>query len=269
MGQAIDDAKLEFAAKNYHLAVKFSQYQLAREPEDFESLKIYGLASLATGQLDAGIEALEEATLIAPLEDDLRIELAIAYGWSGRFKLSCDLLMSIATRGNATVEQLLRIAAGLEYIDKPRLAMEACRRAGVLDPEHAEIHFQMGHYAEKCGVPDATIEALIRRALDLEPYNLSYRVGLASMLIRLGRKDEAADVLTLVVPQRLSEITCKACLKRFANLFFDRNRIDTSRLCAIRLAELEEQTPSRNQQSVLESPKQADHKGRTADRDVA
>ncbi|MEM9827811.1 MAG: hypothetical protein AAF958_14565 [Planctomycetota bacterium] len=231
----------EFEAKHYRLAVQFSERALAEQPEDASALEILGLASLQLGAIEVGVDALEELTLLRPLTDACQIELAIAYGCLGHHRLSCDLLMGIAVSGRPSSEQLLRIAAGLEAVGQARLAMEACRQAGVVSPECPNVHFQMGYYAQICGRPDSMVEALIRHAIHLDPVNLHYRIGLSSLLIRLGRKCEAITVIDHLIPDRLNEVTCECCLKRIANLFFDCDDLDRARQCGERLANLQTQ----------------------------
>ncbi|MEO1529228.1 MAG: hypothetical protein AAFX06_27730 [Planctomycetota bacterium] len=183
--------------------------------------------------------ALEHASLIKPLDPEAGIALAIGYGALGKTRLSKDLLMSHAVSGRADEMNLLAVAAGLEAIDEPTLAMEACRRAGVLAPESAEVHYQMGHYASSCDYPLSVIEALIRHAIHLEPSNVHYRIGLASLLVRLERRREALQAIGALIPSHLGDVTCKCCLKRIANLYFDCEEFEIARRVAQRLDELE------------------------------
>ncbi|MEM9369195.1 MAG: hypothetical protein AAGD07_24700 [Planctomycetota bacterium] len=226
------------AARRYRLATQFAGYVLAQEPDESEALEILGVACLQRGEFEDGIEALEQLSWLRPLPHELQVELAIAYGAVGSHRLSRDLLMNLATTCELDAKCLLRVAAGLEAVDRPRLAMEACRRAGRLAPDTAEVHYQMGYYAQVCGHPSSVSEALLRHAIDLDPRNLHFRIGLASLLLRLGRKCEAVMVIDPFIPSRLDEVTCECCLKRIANLFFDCDDLERARLCAARLAEL-------------------------------
>lgn len=236
MNDNLKFAKAELAAGRNDLAIQFCGYVLAREPDQFEASRIYGLACLRSGRWDEGIDMLERVSLCQPLDHESRIELAIAYGSIGRKQLSRDLLMAVATSGQLDASGLLCVAAGLEAIDEPRLAMEACRQAGQMAPDQADVHYLMGRYASACGHPPRVAEALIRHAIDLEPDQLHYRIGLASLLIRLGRKCEAITVIDRFIPARLDEVTCHCCLIRIANLFFDCDDLERAKLCSARLA---------------------------------
>ncbi|MEM9646281.1 MAG: hypothetical protein AAF989_14920 [Planctomycetota bacterium] len=238
MNSHLAAALAEFSDGSMSLAIKFSEYALACDPDDARALSVLGRAQLKMGSYDLGIDALEQASLLCPLDDESSVELAIAYGCIGHRSLSRDLLMSIATSGDLTAQTLLRVAAGLEAIDEPRLAMEACRQAGRKNPDLSEVHYQMGHYAQACGHPPRIGEALIRHAIGLDPKNVHYRIGLASLLIRLGRQAEAVAVVDRFIPDHLGDVDCKCCLKRIANLFFDCDDHERAKLCAERLASI-------------------------------
>ncbi|PNY34495.1 hypothetical protein C2E31_23055 [Rhodopirellula baltica] len=250
MDTNLEYCKAEYAIGRYRLAIQFAEYVLAKDAESFDALVIAGMSYLTVNEINAGIGMLEEAALLRPLPCTVQIELAIAYGATGATELSRDLLMSVATGGQSTPDEMLRIAVGLEAIDEPRLAMEACRNAGAVSPESAEVHYRMGYYAQRCGHSTSTIEALLRRAIHLDPRNIHYRIGLASMLIRLERRIEAMGILDAVIPNELSSVTCECCLKRIANLYFDFDRLETSRLCAQRLQVLR-QHKSESQRNLL------------------
>ncbi|PHQ36413.1 tetratricopeptide repeat protein [Rhodopirellula bahusiensis] len=250
MNESLSIAHLEFEAGQFARAVQFAQYALAQDPDDVAALTLLGMASLCDCEFGEGIDALERAALIRPLSRAIQIELAIAYGSIGRRNLSEELLMSVATSGKVNSSELLRIAAGLEAIDSPRLAMEACRQAGILNPDQPEVHYQMGYYAQQCGHPTEICESLIRHAIDLDPRNVHFRIGLASMLIRLQRKDDAIKVLAAVIPDRLDEVDCQCCLKRIANLFFDCDDVQRARLCASRLKKLSKQSTTAQHSNV-------------------
>ncbi|MEM1228522.1 MAG: hypothetical protein AAGJ40_22750 [Planctomycetota bacterium] len=232
-------AQREYDVKGYSLAVQFAQYALARDPDDAAAMTTLGRSLLKLGDVSSGVDALERSALIRPLCLDARIELAIGYGTLQRTSLSRDLLMAVAVSDDVDTAALLKIAAGLEAIDEPRLAMEACRQAGRRSPETAEVHFQMGHYAGACGHPVSVSEALVRHAIDLDPDNLHYQIGLSSLLIRVERYREAVSILDAVVPERLDEVTCECCLRRIANLFFDVDDVPRAKLCAARLSDLQ------------------------------
>ncbi|MEM9586812.1 MAG: hypothetical protein AAGA03_05990 [Planctomycetota bacterium] len=231
-------AQAEAECGNHDRCVQFANYAIARDPDSASAWSWLGWGLFSSGLIAEGVEALETASTLGPLTDRTRIELAIAYGALGKRSLSRDLLMMSATTNRLSAECMLRVAAGLEAVDEPELAMEACRRAGRLNPEWPEVHFRMATYAALCGYPSTTSEALYRHAIDLDSENLHYRVGLVSLLIRLNRSREAMQVIDRFVPSRLEEITCTCCLKRIANLYFDIGDLARASACSARYGQL-------------------------------
>ncbi len=232
-------AEAEYRAQRFGVCVKFSEYALARDPDSFEALNLLGLSLLELNQTERGIDALEHAGLLAPLSAKSRISLAMAYGEAGRTELSKDLLMLLATSESLGEQEFLQVAAGLAAINEPRLALEACRRAGEICPLSAEVHYHMSAYAVCCSYPEDVIEALIRKAVHLDPENVEYRVGLALLLARLERIAEAVSVADSVVPSGLDSLRCCSCLTRLANLYFDTDNFGQSKLCSERIRDLQ------------------------------
>ncbi|QDT04957.1 Tetratricopeptide repeat protein [Rubripirellula lacrimiformis] len=246
-------SRTEFAAGRYRHAAQFAQYAIAQNPDSAAAWQMLGKSLMQVSDYIGAIDALEHASLLQPLDNADRISLAIAYGAIGRTSLSRDLLMAVATSDRIETLDLLQIATGLEAIDEPRLAMEACRQAGQLSPDSAEVHYQMGHYAQQCGHPVNVGEALIRHAIGLDPDNVHYRIGLSSMLIRLGRKFEAVAVIDRIIPAKLDQVTCLCCLKRIANLFFDCDDLERAKQCAERIATLTAKSPESKVLEISES----------------
>lgn len=182
------------------------------------------------------VAAYESLSLLRPLTDLQRLNLAKGYAASGSGGLAREILMLIVLDDRASVETLIEVAKQLESLGLPRLSMEACRRAWKRSPDTAEVHYLMGYYAARCGYTMAVCEGLLRRAIDLDGTQVNYRIALATLLQRMGRATEALDVMRPSVPSQLSDVNCDCCLRRLANLFFDFGDLDNARRCAERLS---------------------------------
>lgn len=216
-----NEAWQEYSSGNLSFAIKLAEYGLAEEEDHGPLWEVLGLAQRDLGRTEEALDSLERASLLIPLKNVSRIVLADCYAQHGRRDLAKDLFLSAAISGRLDEIELLQVAAGLEGIDEPRLAMEACRRAGKLAPDFGQVHYDMGFYASRCGHPPHLVEALVRKAIELEPANIHYRIGLTSLLIRFGRNHEAHEVVWQLTSAQIQEVTCRCCLKRIANLFFD------------------------------------------------
>lgn len=218
--------------------LKRADAAIRADEDNGRAWEVRGLALRGLNKPLEAADALERASLLVPVCPEARIALAACYGTLRRRKLARELYLELVANTELTVALLLEIAAGLEAVDEPKLAMEVCRRAGRRDPEAAQVHYDMGFYASRCGYPPHVLEALVRRAIELEPGNVHYRVGLASLLIRLDRTVEAQRVAQALSPQQIGEITCKCCLQRIDELFEQAGDVERLALCRSRWQEL-------------------------------
>jgi len=111
----------------------------------------------------------------------------MGYGKIGRTQLSRDLLVELIADRDMTPELLLEVATGLDLVESSDLALKACRQAIAADPLLGQPYYALGYYASRCGYPPNYFVSLARKAISLEPRNTTFRVGLASLLLRLSR----------------------------------------------------------------------------------
>ncbi len=198
-----------------------------------------GLIQGTRGRFAISVSALERASLFVPLKPISRVCLGYGYGKIGRTELARDLLSDLIDNDQMTTELLLQIATALDSIDQPGDAMRACRKATERDPSTAQSYYDMGHYAARCGYPAHLIEGLARKAISLDPQNVCYRIGIAGMLIKQDRKDEAYQFVSGLTLEQIQEITCECCLRKVVKLYEAQHDYRRVVLCQQRLLELE------------------------------
>ncbi len=213
-------------------------------PEDARLWELLGLIQYARHRFTPAVSALERASLIAPLTPAARVGLALAYGQVGRRELARDLLEQLIDDATLAIPLLLQVAAGLDAVGHPELAMQACRTASVRDPLLSQPYYDLGFYSARCGLPARVSEALARKAIGLAPENVSYRVGLASMLARLGRNSDAWTVVAKLSDEQLAVVTCRCCLERIADLYETHQDYRRSIVCREQLLRMELKTPA-------------------------
>ena len=91
------------------------------------TLELFGLVLHDLGKVAEAADVLERAALIAPLEDVGRIALATCYAGLGRVDLARELYLQLALSRRLPSHLMLEVAAGLEGIDAPDLAMQVCQ----------------------------------------------------------------------------------------------------------------------------------------------
>lgn len=184
------------------------------DADDGRAWELLGLVFHDAGQYLEAADALERASLLLPVRDEARVALAACYGALRRRRLATELYLELMLRGQLDLALMLQVAAGLDAVDEPGLAMEACRRAADLDRDSAQLYYDMGFYAARAGKPARITEALTRRAIDLDPGHLPFRLGLISLLVRVGRSDEAACEARELSESQLDAIDCPCCRER-------------------------------------------------------
>lgn len=218
-------------------------------PENHQGpwLELLGLAWHDLGRPLEAADAIEQASLVSPIANQTRIVLASCYAELQRVDLARDLYLQLALRGELPPGLMLQVAAGLEAIDSPQLAMQVCEWVTEKDESIAQAFYDMGFYSARAGQPLYMTEALTYRALQLEPGNLHYRIGLVSLLVQLNRDDEAIYTLGSFDEDDVEQVTCASCLSRISGLLQRRGFFDLADECEEKATRLREtQTATRS-----------------------
>ncbi|MEC7428260.1 MAG: tetratricopeptide repeat protein [Planctomycetota bacterium] len=210
--------------KNYRAgelaaAIAWASRRLSVEPNDGRAWELLGLAYRDSGDIGAAVDAFERATMLVVLHPLSRVCLTECYAVQKRYELARDLYLTQADEGTGDSQLLLLIAAGLEGINEPQLAMDICRRAGELDPGSGQAMYDLCFYAMRCGCTASLAESLAWKAVELDPGNVEFRIGLASILIRLDRIEKAMWVLRYLAKSQFQNVNCVCCLERIATLY--------------------------------------------------
>ncbi len=227
-----------YSSGNLHAAFHAVAAAVTRDKNDGRAWELMGLVLRDLGKPKSAVSALETASLLVPMHPLSQICLAECYAVIGKRRLARDLYLSQRQIVQESVQLLLLVAAGLEGIDEPHLAMETCRQASAVDPDSGQVHYDMCFYASRCGSRVSVVENLAWRAVELEPGNVHFRVGLASLLVRLERFDKAHWVVSKLTVEQINQVTCKCCLARIQQLYIDMADEERSQWCHERLVAL-------------------------------
>ncbi len=227
-----------FCEGNLNEAIAESLATLAVDPNDGRAWELLGLAWRDLGKVYDATDAFEKAALLITIQPLSRLCLAECYAVLKRHKLARDLYLIQAEAAVENVELLLLAAAGLDGIDQPQLAMDLCRRAAWVEPECGQVAFDMCFYAMRCGCAPSVVESLAWRAVELEPDNVHFRIGLASVLVRLDQQQRAIWVLRHLESEHFRQVTCRCCLERIAELYRSAGEVERVSNCLRRLEEL-------------------------------
>ncbi|QDU95477.1 tetratricopeptide repeat protein [Lignipirellula cremea] len=200
-------------------ALHISYTALSKDEDNGRLWELRGLIHRDRGEPHQCADAIERASLLTPLQPLARVCLAEAYGQLNRRELARDLYRELFHASDMTVALLLQTAVGLDAIDQPALAMRACQNAIELDPLASQPYYDMGYYAARCGRPPQVVESLARKAISLDPDRVSYRVGLAALMLKHERFEEAYEVVSHISQEQIRSVRCRCCLVRLVSLF--------------------------------------------------
>jgi hypothetical protein len=206
-----------------------------------EAMQLLGLTLHDLGRAADAADVIERVSLESPVSDEVRIALASSYAQLGRTHLAREIFLQLALSRRLPIPLMLKVAAGLEAIDAPQLAMQVCEWITEADDSVAQAYYDMGYYSARSGHPLYLTEALTRRALQLDPGNLHYKVGLISLLVQLDRDVEALAVFDSIAEIKFPEIHCVTCLERIAGMLLRCGQPKMAERCRARAAEIREQ----------------------------
>ncbi|MEP3482551.1 MAG: tetratricopeptide repeat protein [Fuerstiella sp.] len=200
-------------------ARKAADYFLGQNEDDGDANQLLGLVSYAEAEFQKSVAALETASLIQPLRLASQVCLALGYAQIGRRSLALDLLRDLASKEDMPIALTVEIATGLNLVDRPDLALRTIQKVIRQDQSHAQAWYDFGYYIGLCGGCDTEVEKTARRAIALDSKNSRYRIGLAGLLYRHNRMEEAIEVIECLSEKAILAIDCICCLQKVVELY--------------------------------------------------
>ncbi|MEM8680916.1 MAG: hypothetical protein AAGF97_16345 [Planctomycetota bacterium] len=218
--------KKAFELGDLDMALALAGQQLAENEDDGQAWEWVGIINSSLSDFEAAVHGFEHASARIPIAPGSQIQLAFAYGKTGRLQLACELIHAVVSEDNVPDELVLYAAATLNNLDRPDLAMNICNRVVHATPSSGQAYYDLGLYAARCGYPSAVVEALARKALELRPQQLTYRLGLATWLAKQYRLADAYELVKQLSVTEINCIKCRCCLGRLIELYthFDDDR---------------------------------------------
>jgi len=234
----LQEARAAYEAGDLRHAIRIIQHRLSENPEEGRAWELCGLIHYAAGHFLESLAALEQATTRVPLRPSGRVCIAHAYARIGRSELARDLLVHLIKDNSVTPPLLLQVASGLNELNRPELAVAACREAIRRNSDFAQAYYEMGIYARRCRSSDEMVESLARKAIELAPEEAGYRIGLASLLQSQGRSRDAWKLVRYIAHDDLISLRCTCSLEQLASLFDAMQDSARAMLCRRRLEEI-------------------------------
>lgn len=217
---------------------------LLERPDDGRFIQWQGLLWHAQGDFAGACRALEVAGLLVPLSIPAQLALADAYARAGKSADARTILRFLAERDDVPTIFLPQLTVGLGRIGEYQLALDVCREASLREPDSDEACYGMAFYMSKLRYPTECVLPLLRRALALEPTRPLYRLALAVVCARSGRRRETYELFCGV---EIRNLACASCLQTMIGVFAefgDNERLAAAEAHVLRVVEHRKRLPS-------------------------
>ncbi|MFK7817522.1 MAG: hypothetical protein AB8G99_02290 [Planctomycetaceae bacterium] len=213
-----------------------ARHALIVNPDDGRTRELFGLILGRTKRLTEAREQLETASCLVPLSPQGQLLLAECYLGEGPRELGLDMLIHLSKRDDSDVQTLRAAAAAADEIDHPWVAREIGLRS-VRRYEDAQTWYELGYYCMRLGGPIRHTEAHARRAIELEPDNVEFRIGLCALLAKNDRLADAYELVSAFGKREIDRVCCESCLRTVMNVYEAVSDSVRASLCLSRLDE--------------------------------
>lgn len=234
----IDEIKAKLKASNFTGAESRARDLLDREPHNGTGWALLGQILVASSRAIEGREALEHANTLVPLGADATVALASCYLGEQHTRLALEMLVHVSQQTDATASTLRAAAAAADSVDHPWVSKAICERSLKRFPDEPQTFYELGYYCARLGSQNL-MEANARKAIELDPDNVCYRVGLASSLMKQNRTDEAYTLVKAFGPKEVDQVCCNSCRTGLLAIFEAANDSLRASLCQSRMQQQE------------------------------
>lgn len=218
LAEKLSAIQQELAGGNYDLAAALAVPCADDYPDSGRAQELCGIALHSIGDLAAAQDRLEAALLLVPLSPSGELALASALLAAGKRDLAAGLYGHLAQRRNLPAAYLAPVASGLGKTGQLEAALDVCRRAAQVLPDHDEPLYAMACYMTRLGYPADRVMAVLQRARALAPECMIYQVGIAVLLDSMQRTAEAHAIIAAWREEQLAELGCGKCLVRLGDI---------------------------------------------------
>lgn len=200
--------------------------------DDGRAWQLRGFAHFGLGEFAKATSAFETASLLVPLGTSAQIRLAQLYLRRRRREAAQAIYLHLATcelLPEAEVELVVGGLAGVgAFDDSLRFCLAQLERfAG-----NHRLQFAAAGAMRRLGHGGDEVLGFLRRAHQLQPHNVGYRIALARCLLTENRRAEAARILDGV---DLEATQCIPSLESMRMLFQRLNVVERVEHCRTRL----------------------------------
>lgn len=205
---------LSTAALDYQKAVEL-------DPDALEVYRDLAQLDLRTGHTEAALHAAQRVRDLAPAESSSFLFLGHVYVARGDLAMAAqeyEKALELDPQNEKALENLANYYSNIN----PKKALSYYKRYLEIEPDDAEIYFQMGFLYQKQGDTDATIEAF-QKSIELDPHQVASHLALAELYEITKSTAQAVEQYELCVQL---DPRNPAFYARLGHIHFDNHRWD-------------------------------------------
>ncbi len=188
-------------ASNLAAAAAHYKQVLAADPEQWDSLYLYGTALLQLGRFHEAIDVFGRAAKLRPGIPDVYNNLGVACQGIGQVDVAVKAYRQAIDFDPDFDLAHVNLARSLESAGRFAEAEISLRRAIRIKPAEASYRLQLANVISRQNKwPEAA--RVLQEALELHPQNVDLQMNLAAALIHQERLDEAVCVYRAVLSER-------------------------------------------------------------------
>jgi tetratricopeptide (TPR) repeat protein len=181
--------------KDYERAIQAYQANVEIDPTFFDSILHLGFVSYRLKRNDEALSYLDQAVKLNPKRPEPYLLLGLTYFQMKDYQKAKARLEEGIRQDPSNAELHFNLGTTYDKLDRFDEVVREMKQALELNPEHADALNYLGYsYADR-GINVEEAVALTQRAVALKPHNGYYVDSLAWALFKVGRTDEALEMM--------------------------------------------------------------------------
>ena len=185
--------------KDYEQAIQTYQANVAIDPTFFDSILHLGFVSYRLNRNDEALSYLDQAVKLSPKRPEPYLLLGLTYFQMKDYEQAKVSLEEGIQQDPTNAELHFNLGTAYDKLDRFDDVVREMEQTLELNPEHADALNYLGYsYADR-GINVEEAVALTQRAVAIKPHNGYYVDSLAWALFKVGRTDEALEMMQRAV----------------------------------------------------------------------
>jgi tetratricopeptide (TPR) repeat protein len=185
--------------KDYERAIQAYQANIQIDPTFFDSILHLGFVSYRLKRNEEALSYLEQAVKLNPKRPEPYLLLGLTYFQMKEYQQAKARLEDGIHQDPSNAELHFNLGTAYDKLDRFDEVVKAMEQALELDPEHADALNYLGYsYADR-GINAEEAVSLTQQAVTLRPHNGYYVDSLGWALYKVGRIEEALEMMQRAV----------------------------------------------------------------------